>query len=75
MNHFILSDARVIYRTGTKRGKKKEFVRSFATVIITLPFKPRLALQFRVCLANGNASEYFLVKKYLMILATNLVIN
>ena len=48
MNHFISTDARVIYRTGTKRGEKKEFVRSFATVIINLPFKPWLALQLRV---------------------------
>ena len=29
-------------------GEKKEFVRSFATVIINLPFKPWLALQLRV---------------------------
>ena len=51
MNHFILFDARVIYRTRTERerkGEKKEFVRSFATVIINLPFKPWPALQFRV---------------------------
>ena len=48
MNHFISTDARVIYRTGTKRGEKKEFVRSFATVIKIHAAQAVACIAFRV---------------------------